>query len=66
MFGKLIGNIVAAPVRALEVTAGAVESGVDSLYGGDGQRGPVSEAIGDAARGTRDGVEYVINGDDDE
>ena len=56
MFGKLIGSLVSAPLRAIEVVAEFCEP-VDCLG--------VADMAGNAAESVKSTVSYVLDGKDD-
>jgi len=58
MFGKLIGTLVSAPLRAVEVTVGAVNRVIDC------DALDIEGAAKNAAESTQKAVEYVLDGED--
>jgi len=55
MFGKFLGNLVSAPLRAVEKVAEVLEP-IDCL--------DIAGTAGNAAQSLKETVEYIVDGDE--
>lgn len=57
MFGKLLGSVISAPLRAVEVAVGAVDRVIDC------DALDIERKAREAAEATKKSVEYICDGD---